>query len=141
MLTKANKIATLGNFTVNSPNFILVDHQALVIAGQIDAQGVKIDDNSTIGESTGAIDALTLSALSTGGGSFDGNNSFATLLTFDNAGAGGLSLTDSEKMTVARRIKAGAGDLALTTTGSGSAIVIDKAVTAGGVKSLAILTP
>ena len=55
---------------------------------------------------------------------------------FSNAGAGGFTLTDGEALKINGAINSGTGDLSLTTTGAGSNIAINRAITAGGTVTL-----
>ncbi len=138
-LNGANDIANLGAFANTGGALALTDDEALTIAGTINAgtYGVTLTGKGTLVESTGLIEAATLTGSTVGGATLNGANEIADLDAFTNAGAGGLALTNGSTLTVLSALNAGTGNLALTTTGAGSNIAIDKTITAGGTATLA----
>ncbi len=100
---------------------------------------VAINSAGTIGEASGdGIDAAILTGRSVGGANLNGVNLIGVLRGFTNDGAGGLVLTDNEKLVVTGAVNAGTGDLVLTMTmpGTGSDIAINGDITAGGTVTL-----
>ncbi len=135
-LNGANQIATLGAFTNTGGAFALTDDENLTISGAIGASsyGVALVDTGTIGESTGTIDAGSLTGSSSGGATFNGSNLITSLAAFTNAGAGGFGLKDGEALMVSGAVNAGTSALALTTT-SGN-LTIANVLSATGAASL-----
>jgi hypothetical protein len=131
-LTGANQIANFDFTPGGGGNFALTDDSNVNIESTISAGTATLVDTGSIAESTGAIDATTLTGSSAGGAAFNGANLIGTLGAFTNSGAGGIALTDGEKLVVGGTVNAGTGNFALTTTGSGSNISINNKVTAGG---------
>ena len=131
-LNGANQITSLGAFSNTGGNFALTDDEGLAISGTLNASsyGVTLVDTGTIGESTGTIDAGSLTGSSNGGTTLNGTNEIAALNAFTNTGSGGFALTDGEALTVSGAVNSGTGDLALKTT-SGN-IAIRNQLTAGG---------
>ena len=131
-LNGANQIGSLDEFSNTGGAFALTDDENLTISGNLNASsfGVTLVDTGTIGESTGTIDAGSLTGSSSGGTTLNGSNAIGTLNTFTNTGAGGFALVDGEALLVNGAVNAGAGDLALETT-SGN-IAIRNQLTAGG---------
>ena len=123
-LNGANQIATLGAFANTGGAFALTDDENLTISGAVNAGNYRttLVDTGTIGESTGTIDAGSLTGSSTGGTTLNGSNLIASLVAFTNTGAGGVALKDGEALTVNGIVNAGAGALALTTTSGNLAI-------------------
>jgi filamentous hemagglutinin family protein len=131
-LTGANQIANFDFAPGGGGNFSLTDDSNLNIESTIDAGTATLVDTGSITESTGAIDATKLRGSSVGGAAFNSANLIGTLGVFTNSGAGGIALTDGEKLVVGGTVNAGTGNLALTTTGAGSTISFNDKVTAGG---------
>ncbi len=131
-LKGANAILGLGAFT-STGNFSLTDDRSLTLTGALAAAGytVTLADTGAIGETTGAIDAATLTGSSMGGVTLNGDNLIGTLGAFSNTGSDGFALTDGETLAVGGAVNSGTGRLTLTTTGAGDNIAINKAVTAG----------
>jgi filamentous hemagglutinin family protein len=131
-LTGANQIANFDFTPGGGGNFSLTDDSNLTIGSTIQAGTATLVDTGSITESTGAIDATTLTGSSAGGAALNGANLIGTLGAFTNSGAGGFALTDGEKLDVGGAVDAGTGNLALTTTGTGSNIGVNQTITAGG---------
>ena len=143
-LIGANAIASLGNFNTFGGSFTLQDTQALVIVGSLAAASGAVDFElgaNGLAESGGSIQAARLT----------GNAGIATLTASGNriadldafSAARGFSLTDSTSLTVAGAVDSGTGNLALTTTGTGSALTIAANLTAGtptGGQSVALVS-
>jgi hypothetical protein len=131
-LTGANQIANFDFTPGGSGNFALTDDSAVNLESTINAGTATLVDTGAITESTGVIDATTLTGSSAGGATLDAANLIGTLGAFANSGAGGFALTDGEKLVVGGTVNAGTGNLALTTTGSSGTISFDDKVTTGG---------
>ncbi len=131
-LSKANEIANLGAFSNTGGAFSLTDDQSLAISGTINSgtHEFVLVDSATIDETTGIIDAATLTGKSAGSATINGANQIATLDAFTNAGTGGFSLTDDGALVINGAVNAGTGTLMLTTTGSGDGITIKEQLTA-----------
>jgi len=132
-LTAANQIQNLGAFTNIAGSLSLTDDQALTIDGLVTAgtHAVTFTDTGPIAESdAGAIMARTLEGSSVGGASLTGANQIAAFQTFVNHGAGGLSLTENESITLNSVINAGTGALTLSTVAAGQDITIATAQSA-----------
>jgi hypothetical protein len=84
-------------------------------------------------QTSGTITANQLISTSTGGLSLGDNNAIANLGVVGNSGAGGISVTDAQALTVAGNLSTGTGDIDLTTTGSGNGIAIDDHLVGGTV--------
>ncbi len=127
-----------GGFTPGA-NFQITDSAAaFTVDSSIDLGSGQLT-LATTGSDTqtsGVITAGWLRGSSDGGASFDDANEIGALGAFANTGSGGFALTDGETLKVNGAIGAGTGDLSLTTTGAGSSIAINRAITAGGTVTL-----
>jgi filamentous hemagglutinin family protein len=125
-----------GALTVNDP--LSVDGALLLDAGgavaidaAVQSPAVTLISGAGISE-TGSITAGTLTGRATGAVSLDGANAISMLGTFATNNAG-FSLDDVEALTVLGAVSAGSGDVALTTVGSGSNLVLDAGITGADV--------
>jgi hypothetical protein len=131
-----NDIANLANFNDGSGSFSLADTTNLKISGLLQAGAVTL--SSTVGlssidaivETTGAIDASTLTGAAIGKASFSGANHIATL----EGGyyADGIALADGQALAIGGTLSSSVGNIALTTTGTGSNIAVDSSIDANG---------
>jgi len=134
-LNKANEIADLGSFTNLGGTLDLTDDQNLTITGtvKVGTHLVELTDTGTLGESgAGLIMGRAVTGSSGGGTTLNGANEVSDLDAFTNTGAGGFAFTDAVSLTVAGPVKAGSGNLTLTTTGATGNIAIKQTVTSGG---------
>jgi filamentous hemagglutinin family protein len=131
-LNGVNEIASLGAFSSTGGNFALKNHEGLTVSGTLNAAGygVTLVDTGSIAESTGAIDAGTLTGSSSGGATLNGANEIAALGAFTNTGAGGFALTDDQSLTVDGTVTGGSGGLSLTTNG-GNLLIASLLTTTG----------
>jgi hypothetical protein len=72
----------------------------------------------------GSIAAATLTEARSAAQRFDGANLVGTFGNFTNSGAGGISLSDRESLTVGGAVNSGTGNLDLATKGAGHNIEI-----------------
>jgi fibronectin-binding autotransporter adhesin len=138
-LNKANEIGTLGTFTDLGGNFDLTDDQNLTITGtvKVGTHEVTLTDTGTLAESgAGQLVGRALTGSSAGGTALNGANALSNLNAFTNTGAGGFALTDGVGLTVAGAVKAGSGNLTLTTTGGTGKIAIKQTITSGATVDL-----
>jgi filamentous hemagglutinin family protein len=162
-LTGANLITDLGAFAnTGSGGFSLTDAKSLTVDGAVNSgsgaltltttgagHSISVDaalsatttmdlaSAGTISESTtGLVTATELTGSSSGGTTLTKANLFADLGAFANSGTGGITLSDGKALIVLGVVNAGTGNFALTTTGAGSNISLDKSITAGATVDL-----
>jgi filamentous hemagglutinin family protein len=98
---------------------------------------VDLASAGTITQSTaGIVTAVELTGTSAGGTTLTKANLVSDLGAFTNTGSGGITLTDGKALVVLGVVNAGTGNFAITTTGAGSNISLDKAITAGATVDL-----
>jgi len=127
---------TAASGVVSGVNLVIYDTApAFTLDSSLDV-GNAILELYTTGSDTqtsGTITANQLISTSTGGLSLGDNNAIANLGVVGNSGAGGISVTDAQALTVAGNLSTGTGDIDLTTTGSGNGIAIDDHLVGGTV--------
>lgn len=154
VLTAANMIGDLGDFSVVAGGFSLTDAAALTVNGAVDVRGAGnlrlettgMDDDLTIDATltdtnhavdlisagtiadSGIITARTLRGSSAGTVMLTGNNVIDNLGAF-LTGNGDFTLNDNRSLTVIGAVDAGSGTISLTTFNSGSNIAVDAALT------------
>jgi filamentous hemagglutinin family protein len=134
-----NLVANLGGFATtaggNNGNFTLTNGAALNLTGLVNA-GTGVVTLTVAGpiaeQSSGAIRAGMLTGSSVGGTTLNQTNLVTDFGPFTNTGPGGLTLTNGQPLNVTGALGAGAGGLALTTTGAGSNLTLGGNLTAPG---------
>jgi hypothetical protein len=115
----------------------LRDVGALVLGTVTATSSLSVTAGGALSESAGAvITTPTLSGTSQGGVTLDQANAIGTLGSFTNTGAGDFALTTASSLTVGGPVDAGSGNLALTTTGTGSSLTLAGDLTTGATLSL-----
>ena len=108
--------------------------------GNLTIAGLLISGTTSLNSVTGAIAESTSGEILTGtltgasasGTTLTASNLVGDLATFTNAGAGGVSLSDGETLTVIGAVNAGTGGLTFSTLGAGHNVAINKQISAGG---------
>jgi len=160
LLNAANVITNLAAFSTGGNNaFALTDAHDLTVTGAVNSGTgaltltttgagndllidktlhggvVRLVSAATIGSnSDGKITATTLAGSSVGAVALNAANVITNLAAFSTGGNYGLSLTDASDLTVSGAVNAGTGTLALTTTGTGHDILVNKTLKGGLVK-------
>src|SRR6185437_13378483 len=93
---------------------------------------VALSAQGAISQTGGTITAATLAGGSSGGASLTQANLVESLGTFDNTGGGLLAFTDATSLTVVGPVSNIGGNIALTTTGTGSNLTLHGDLTASG---------
>jgi filamentous hemagglutinin family protein len=101
----------------------------------IGSNTLSLFGGGAITQSNGVLTASTLTGGSSGAVTLNGSNQIADLGAF-SIGDGAFALTDARDLTVSGAVGGGAGDLSLTTTGSGNAISVQNTLTTTGTATL-----
>ena len=165
-LNSANLIGSVGAFT-SSGGFQLTDAQSLTVNGALNATGccvvlqttgsgsnmmidaaitntahtLQLYSGGTISEnSAGVLTAAVLTGSSHGATTLNGANMVTNLGAFTTGGNFAFALTDAQDLTVQDAVNAGTAGLTLTTTGTGSGLIVDNTLSGGTVTLVSAAT-